>query len=137
MPHTITIEVQKVHVDEELRREKAFLAAANSAAVSLSCIAGLNIPTVIHPGKRVKSRKEMLMIEKPAIESRRPQAIKRKSRQGKKERVSESIKRMAQTIEPQKDKGNMHSGKKQKKMRPGKSKRQKINTKKTSTKKRL
>lgn len=127
--------VEKVSAEEVIEREKAFTSSVMQFMNILSSYKGGHIPLVIHPGKRVKSKKQMREIEENLTESRKTQKVTfkkpSKKERRKKDQVEEKIKTAMGTAEDQKDRKykktkDRKSGKKTgKKQRPGKSKRQK------------
>ncbi|KAH9386548.1 uncharacterized protein NEMAJ01_1444 [Nematocida major] len=135
--------VEKVPVEEDIQREKAFAEATLRYANALTQLKTAHIPLIIHPGKRVKSKKEMREIEENLVESRKPQKVTPFKRPSKKERrkksqVEEKVKNaLASTPETDEPNGrgskpgNLRKlGKKTKKPRLGKSKRQKVSHRK-------
>ncbi|KAI5168240.1 hypothetical protein NEIRO03_1997 [Nematocida sp. AWRm78] len=133
--HGIT-SIEQIPVEEDIRREKEFNQATTQYAELLQKLSYAHIPLIIHPGKRVKSKKEMRQIEENLTESRKPQkvtAFKRPSRQErrKKSQVEEKIKNAMASAEgtdgkPKHKKKERAALKKAKKQRLGKSRRQKM-----------
>ncbi|KAI5189369.1 hypothetical protein NEMIN01_0432 [Nematocida minor] len=129
--------VETVPVEEDIQREKAFVESTMQVVNILATLKGAHIPLVIHPGKRVKSKKEMRDIEENLVESRKPQKVsfKKPSRQErrKKDQVEEKIK-SAMALVPEGERKNKKfkkdDKKKGKKQRLGKNKRQKMSHRK-------
>lgn len=110
---------------EDVLREKAFNEAAGKCAVRLLEINPAQLPLVIHPGKRVKSRQEIRELEAPPRESRAsPAARKRPSRKErrKKAQVEEKVQKMMADAQASRDKKG-RPGKSAKTLRPGKARR--------------
>lgn len=129
--------IERVPVEEYIEREKAFEDATARYVEVLKGLESVNIPLIIHPGKRVKSKKEMRAIEENVRESRKPQKVAAFKRPSKKERrkksqVEEKIKSALMSTEKTGEPNGRGSkpGKvrmrAEKKQRPGKNKRQKI-----------
>ncbi|KAI5181244.1 hypothetical protein NEOKW01_1463 [Nematocida sp. AWRm80] len=119
-----------VEVSEDIEREKEFISATESFAKIIQNT--INIPLVIHPGQRIKSKKELKELESMVIQEKKPMRVSKK--QSKKDRrkkaqVEEKVKSLMNTVDKKdgKHKTDKHSTKRpQKKQRPGKAKRQKV-----------
>lgn len=111
---------------EDVQREKAFQKMAESCVTEVLEAAGLHIPLINCPGKRVKTKKQMKEIEAPAVESRAPQKVQHrpsKQEKRKKSQVDEKIKNMVRKTKE--EKVARESNRKRKTVRPGKIERQK------------
>lgn len=125
-----TAHISEVSLEENIPREKAFNEAARHYAEVLLKASASSIPLVIHPGRRVKTRREIREIEAPPREQRASQTVRKrisKKERRKKDQVEEKIQLMMKEAQAKKDKKgkgkNDKPGKSAKPMRPGKSRR--------------
>ncbi|KAI5190317.1 hypothetical protein NECID01_0909 [Nematocida sp. AWRm77] len=130
-----TTYISEVSLEENIPREKAFNEAARQYAEELLKGSASSIPLIIHPGRRVKTRREIREIEEPPREQRASQTVRKrmsKKERRKKDQVEEKIQVMMKETQTKNDrkgkarKGKLGSGKPGKSarpMRPGKSRR--------------
>ncbi|OAG29348.1 hypothetical protein NEDG_01421 [Nematocida displodere] len=143
-------QISSVPVSEDLLREKVFAEAA-TRFTDLLTATSIQIPLIIHPGRRVKSKKEMREMEQPVVEARKPLKVNRakpsKRDRRKKDQVQEKIQNLMVTAKANGKPGDRESKKPGKrdaggkyksrdnksftrqKQRPGKAKRQKRSSK--------
>ncbi|KAI5161091.1 hypothetical protein NEAUS03_1495 [Nematocida ausubeli] len=126
--------IEQMPVEEDIRREGVF---SHATMEYINLIAGLqqsHIPLIIHPGKRVKSKREMRQIEENLTETRKPQKVSAQKRPSKTERrkkaqVEEKIKNALSAAEDTREGKPRHKKKERaaqklaKKQRLGKSRR--------------
>jgi len=115
---------KRVPASEDILREKTFKESAEEFSKLLKEVSSIHIPLVLHPGQRVKSKKEMREIEEKKVETRKEQKVRRDKKDTRKERrkktqVEEKLKIAMKEAKDKKDqKKNL------KKVRPGKLRRE-------------